>query len=119
MQMNNAWGVCAFLRGMIRAAGTRAKPGRDRRATRTKVAAARKGERRAPERRRPEGNDASGRHDAAGNGERYSYVCWSMSTRDKADRSSVHPRPCSWPRRSSVTDPRSTVYGGSVTSTSK
>lgn len=84
-----------------------------------KAAAVRKGERRAPERRRPEGNDASGRHDAAGDGERYSYVCWSMSTRDKADRSSVQPRPCSWPRRSSVTIPRSTVYGGSVTSTSK
>ena len=107
MQMNIAWGVCAFLRGMIRAAGTRSKPGRDRRAARTegavtreatlhaKAAAVRKGERRAPERRRPEGNDASGRHDAAGSGERYSYVCWSMSTRDKADRSRAQPRPCS------------------------
>lgn len=75
MQMNNAWGVCAFLRGMIRAAGTRAKPGRDSRAARTEGATARKDERRAPERRQPEGNDASGRHDAAENGERYSYVC--------------------------------------------
>ena len=35
MQMNNAWGVCAFLRGMIRAAGTRTKAGRGRRAART------------------------------------------------------------------------------------
>lgn len=72
MQMNNAWGVCAFLRGMIRAAGTRAKPGRDRRATRAKVAAAweaalhakgaaaRKGERHAPESRRPEGDECLG-----------------------------------------------------------
>ena len=53
MQMNNAWGVCAFLRGMIRAAGTRAKPGRDRRAARTEGTAARKDERRAPESPRP------------------------------------------------------------------
>ena len=119
MQMNNAWGVCAFFTWDDSRGGTRTKPGRDSRAARTEGATARKDERRAPERRQPEGNDASGRHDAAGNGERYSYVCWSMSTRDKADRSSVQPRPCSWPRRSSVTIPRSTVYGGSVTSTSK
>ena len=55
MQMNNAWGVCAFLREMIRAAGTRAKPGRDRRAARTEGTAARKDERRAPESPRPGG----------------------------------------------------------------
>ena len=55
MQMNNAWGVCAFLREMIRAAGTRAKPGRGRRAARTEGATARKDERRAPESPRPWG----------------------------------------------------------------
>ena len=66
MQMNNAWGVCAFLRGMIRAAGTRAKPGRDRRAARTEGTAARKDERRAPESPRPGDVSPRGRGNAAG-----------------------------------------------------
>ena len=69
MQMNNAWGVCAFLREMIRAAGTRAKPGRGRRAARTEGATARKDERRAPESPRPPGGRLPhGRRHAPGAG---------------------------------------------------
>ena len=107
MQMNNAWGVCAFLRGMIHAAG-RARSQAETAGRRVSRSWPRGKRLCAPRAQRPEkanamrrnGNgpretNASGRHDAAGSGERYSYVCWSMSTRDKADRSRAQPRPCS------------------------
>lgn len=76
MQMNNAWGVCAFFtwgdsRGETHAKpgrdrrATYAKPGRDRRAARAEGAATRKDERHALKSLRP-GGASPGRSNAAG-----------------------------------------------------
>ena len=119
MQMNNTSGVCAVLRDAIHAADGARGRAASRKPRATKRQLIRKAMPCAGITATRGRYVAPGRHSAVGSGASYSKVCWSMSTRDKAERSSAQPKPCSWPRRSSVTVPRSTVYGGSVTSTSK
>lgn len=65
MQMNNAWGVCAFFTWGDSRGETHAKPGRDRRAARAEGAATRKDERHALKSLRP-GGASPGRSNAAG-----------------------------------------------------
>jgi|GEM_PF-5064881 len=83
MQMNNAWGVCAFFTWGDSRGETRAKPGRDRRAARAKLgrdrrteraegAATRKDERHALKSLRPGGASPPGPQQRRRNGAGYS-----------------------------------------------